>query len=325
MEVRIQNGRYFHKTCKQDFKMDTPITGSDFAQLRAFLAVAGCLSFSRAADQLGVSPSALSQMVRAFEQSVGVRLLNRTTRSVALTDAGDALYRRLVPAMSDLGAALEGVGQYRDQPAGLVRVHSFRSAAALYLEPVLASFASAYPDVTLDITLDDSVAELVSGGYDVAIRIGEVIERDMVAVRLGSDMRQVAAAAPSYVERFGLPATPRDLVAHRCIRWRWPGRSGTYHWEFWEKGAWFEVAVDGPLIVNDKETALRAALDGVGIAFLSDWRIASLVEQGLLVTMLETWSAPFPGHHLCYPRQRQMAPALRAFIDHVREHAARLA
>ena len=304
--------------------MNASLTGSDFAQLRAFLAVAGYLSFSRAADQLGVSPSALSQMVRAFEQSVGVQLLNRTTRSVALTDAGGRLYHRLVPAMGELGAALEDIGQYRERPAGLVRIHSFRSAAALYLDPILAGFANLYPDVTLDITLDDSVAELVGGGYDAAIRIGEVIERDMVAVRLGADMRQLAAAAPSYAERFGLPATPRDLVDHRCIRWRWPGRSGTYHWEFCEKGVWFEVAVDGPLIVNDKETALRAALDGVGIAFLSDWRIAPLVERGSLVTTLEEWSAPFPGHHLCYPRQRQMSPALRAFIDHVREHAARL-
>lgn len=304
--------------------MEAPLTGSDFAQLRAFLAVAGSLSFSRAADTLGVSPSALSQMVRAFEQSVGVRLLNRTTRSVALTEAGDTLYRRLAPAVADLGAALQDIGHYRERPAGLVRVHSFRSAAALYLDPILASFGEAYPDVTLDITLDDSVAELVAGGYDAALRIGEVIERDMIAVRLGPDIRQIAVAAPAYLERFGRPATPRELIEHRCIRWRWPGRSGTYHWEFWEKGAWFEVAVDGPLIVNDKETALRATLDGLGIAFLSDWRIAEAVSQGLLVPMLEEWSAPFPGHHLCYPRQRQMAPALRVFIDHVREHAAGL-
>jgi DNA-binding transcriptional LysR family regulator len=304
--------------------MEAPLTGSDFAQLRAFLAVAGSLSFSRAADTLGVSPSALSQMVRAFEQSVGVRLLNRTTRSVALTEAGETLYRRLVPAVTDLGSALQDIGHYRERPAGLVRVHSFRAAAALFLDPILADFASAFPDVTLDITLDDSVAELVAGRYDAALRIGEVIERDMIAVRLGPDIRQIAVAAPSYVERFGLPATPRELVEHRCIRWRWPGHSGTYLWEFWEKGTWFEVAVDGPLIVNDKELALRAALDGVGIAFLSDWRIAQEVSQGLLVPMLEDWSAPFPGHHLCYPRQRQMAPALRVFIDHVRDHAKSL-
>jgi DNA-binding transcriptional LysR family regulator len=320
---KIQNGRNHHKTCKRNLKMDMSLTGSDFAQLRAFLAVAGSLSFSRAADALGVTPSALSQMVRAFEQAVGVRLLNRTTRSVALTDAGATLYRRLAPAVADLGAALEDVGRYRERPAGTVRVHSFRSAAVLFLEPILASFAAAYPDVTLDITLDDSVAELVAGGYDAAIRIGEVIERDMVAVRLGPDIRQIAVAAPAYVERFGMPATPRELVEHRCIRWRWPGHAGTYLWEFWQNGAWFEVAVDGPLIVNDKEAALRAALDGIGIAFLSDWRIAPLVAEGALVPMLEEWSAPFPGHHLCYPRQRQMAPALRAFIDHVREHAAR--
>ena len=304
--------------------MEASLTGSDFAQLRAFLAVAGSLSFSRAADALGVSPSALSQMVRSFEQSVGVRLLNRTTRSVALTEAGEILYRRLVPAVTDLGAALEDIGHYRERPAGLVRVHSFRSAAALYLEPILAGFGEAYPDIVLDITLDDSVAELVAGGYDAALRIGEVIERDMIAVRLGPDIRQIAVASPSYVARYGLPATPRDLVGHRCIRWRWPGRSGTYHWEFSEKGAWFEVAVEGPLIVNDKETALRAALDGAGIAFLSDWRVAEAVSRGLLVPMLEDWSAPFPGHHLCYPRQRQMAPALRAFIDQVRAHAKSL-
>lgn len=304
--------------------MDASLTGSDFAQLRAFLAVAGSLSFSRAADALGVSPSALSQMVRAFEQSVGVRLLNRTTRSVALTEAGETLYRRLVPAVTDLGLALQDIGHYRERPAGLVRVHSFRAAATLFLDPILAGFADAYPDVTLDITLDDSVAELVAGRYDAALRIGEVIERDMIAVRLGPDIRQIAVAAPSYVERFGRPATPRELVEHRCIRWRWPGHSGTYLWEFWEKDAWFEVAVDGPLIVNDKEMALRAALDGVGIAFLSDWRIAQEVSQGLLVPMLEDWSAPFPGHHLCYTRQRQMAPALRVFIDYVREHSKTL-
>jgi len=304
--------------------MEASLTGGDFAQLRAFLAVAGSLSFSRAADALGVSPSALSQMVRAFEQSVGIRLLNRTTRSVALTDAGETLYRRLAPAVADLGAALQDISHYRERPAGIVRVHSFRSAATLYLDPILAGFAAAYPEVTLDITLDDSVAEIVAGGYDAALRIGEVIERDMIAVRLGPDIRQIAVAAPSYVDRSGLPATPRDLIEHRCIRWRWPGRSGTYHWEFWEKGAWFEVAVDGPLIVNDKETALRAALDGVGIAFLSDWRVAEAISQGFLVPMLEEWSAPFPGHHLCYTRQRQMAPALRAFINHVREHSAGL-
>lgn len=303
--------------------MDIPISASDFAQLRAFLAVGESSSFSRAADRLGVTPSALSQLVRAFEERVGVRLLNRTTRSVALTDAGRTLFQRLSPAVSDMGAALGDIGRYRDSPTGMVRVHASLYAGELYLEPALASFHAAFPDVTLDITVEDEAVDLVAGGFDVAIRIGELIDRDMIAVRLGPDLRQIAIASPAYVEQRGIPASPRDLVAHRCIRWRWPGHSGTYNWEFWENGGWFEVAVDGPLIVNSKEMAVKAAIDGIGIAFTPSGLAAAAIAEGKLVAMLERWAGPFPGHHLCYPRQRQMAPALRAFIDHIREQAAR--
>jgi DNA-binding transcriptional LysR family regulator len=303
------------------FGMDPVISSSDFGQVRAFVTVGETLSFSRAAETLGVSPSALSQLVRGFEARVGVRLFNRTTRSVSLTDAGERLFQRVRPAVVELGAAVGQVRRQGERPAGVVRVVSFHSAAELYLRPMLASFHAAYPEVVLDITLDDAVGDFVGQGFDVALRLGEVIEKDMVAVRLGPDLRQIAVASPDYLAHHGAPMTPRDLVDHRCIRWRWPGTTTPYHWEFWQDGGWFEVAVDGPLIVNSKALALDAALDGIGIAFAVDQRVERYVAEGRLVPLLEAWCAPFPGLFLGYPRQRQMAPALRAFIDHVRAAA----
>lgn len=299
--------------------MDDLLSGSDYNQLRAFIAVGELLSFSRAAEMLGVSPSALSQMVRGFEERVGTRLLNRTTRSVALTEAGESLFHRVRPAVSEIGNAIGQVRLYQERPAGTVRVHAFRSAAAAFIEPMLPHFAKAYPDIVLDITFDDTVVDMVAGGFDAAIRIGEVIERDMIAVRLGPELRQIAVAAPGYVAAYGQPSHPRDLVNHRCIRWRWPGRVAPYAWEFSEGGVWFEVTVGGPLIVNDKAMARRAALLGIGIAFPVEETVADDISAGRLVPLLEAWSAPFPGMFLCYPRQRQMAPALRAFIDSVRK------
>lgn len=301
--------------------MDPLLSGSDYNQLRAFVAVGELLSFSRAAEALAVSPSALSQMVRGFEERVGIRLLNRTTRSVALTDAGQNLFRRVRPAVAELGEAIGQIRLYRERPAGTVRIHTFRSAAETYIEPILPAFTREFPDVVLDIALDDEVVDVVAGGFDAAIRIGEVIERDMVAVRLGPDLRQIAVAAPAYLAGHGRPEHPRDLVDHVCVRWRWPGHMTPYAWEFFEDGSWFEVAVDGPLISNDKEFALRATLAGLGIGFVVEGTAAGHIEAGRLVPLLESWSAPFPGHFLCYPQQRQMAPALRAFIDAVRARA----
>lgn len=298
--------------------MDSLISSGDFGQLRAFVAVAAALNFSRAAEKLGVSSSALSQMVRSLEERVGVRLLNRTTRNVSLTEAGEQLFQRVKPAVEELALALGQTSQYGERLAGVVRVHCFRLAAERFLRPVLRSFHEAYPDVVLDITLDDEVVDVVAGGYDVAIRIGEVIERDMIAIKLGPDLRQIAVASPDYLARRGTPQHPRELTSHQCIGWRWPGHERPYDWEFWENGKWFEVAVEGPIIANSKEFVLQAALDGLGIAFATDLLIGAHISTGRLVPLLEPWSAPFPGYYLCYPAQRQMAPALRAFIDAVR-------
>ncbi len=294
------------------------LSTSDFGQLRAFVAVGEELSFSRAAASLGVSPSALSQMVRGFEERVGLRLLNRTTRSVSLTEAGETLLQRVRPAVVDLGAAVEQVRQSRERPAGRVRVHCFRVAANLFLMPMLRSFTDIYPDIVLDITLDDAVVDMVRGGYDAAIRVGEVIERDMIAVRLGPDLRQIVVASPDYLARHDTPADPADLKHHRCIRWHWPGHATPYDWEFWDGERWFEVAVDGPLIVNSRDLERQAAVAGVGLAFVVEQMVTPLIDEGRLIPLLQKWSAPFPGFFLCYPEQRQMAPALRAFIDQVR-------
>ena len=302
--------------------VDATLSGGDFAHLRAFVAVGQALSFTRAAEALGVTPSALSQIVRTFEDRIGVRLLNRTTRSVSLTEAGENLLRRVAPAVAELSQAVGQARLYQERPSGTVRVHAFRSAAELYIQPILPAFRRAFPKVVLDITIDDEVVDTVAAGFDAAIRIGEVIERDMIAVPLGAPLRQVPVAAPSYIAERGVPAHPRDLLAHDCIRWRWPGRTQPYRWEFFEDGDWFEVEVDGPLIVNSKEMALQAALDGVGIAFPVEWTARQAIAEGRLVAMLEAWCEPFPGHHLCFPQQRQMSPALRAFIDTVREGAA---
>jgi DNA-binding transcriptional LysR family regulator len=305
--------------------MDALPSTTDFGRLRAFVAVAETLNFTRAAEKLGVSSSALSQLVRSLEERVGVRLLHRNTRSVSLTEAGDQLLQRVRPAVEELGAALGQTSHLREQAVGAVRVHCFRSAVELYVRPILRSFAEMYPDVVLDITLDDEVVDVVAGRYDAAIRIGEVIEKDMVAIRLGPDLRQIAVASPDYLARRSAPQHPRDLLSHQCIGWRWPGHERPYKWEFLENGQWFEVAVEGPIIANSKELCLQAAIDGVGIAFPTEQQCASHIAAGRLVALLEPWSAPFPGFHLCFPAQRQMAPTLRAFIDAVRANAAQSA
>ncbi len=294
------------------------IPPNDYAALRAFAAIAEAASFTRAAKTLGVSSSALSQVVRGLEERIGCRLLNRTTRSVSLTQAGHALLRDAGPALEAIGAAFAEARNQGSRVAGVVRVHSFPIAATNCIEPMLAGFHRRFPDIVLDLTLDDAVMDPVAGGYDAAIRIGEVIERDMVAIRLGPELRQVVVASPAYLAEHGRPQTPQDLLRHRCVRWRWRGQARPYAWEFREAGRWFSVAVQGPLIVDRREFSVMAALQGIGIAFAIEQVVAPWIAAGRLVPLLEAWSGWFPGFFLCYPRQRQMAPALRAFIDALR-------
>jgi DNA-binding transcriptional LysR family regulator len=292
--------------------------GSEFTELRAFVTVAEHGNFGRAASALRISPSTLSQIIRELEERLGVRLLNRTTRSVSITEAGQRLLSRFKPAMEEMQAAVADVRNLRDRPAGTVRLHTSRSAATAVVEPMLGRFFEAFPDVILDVTVDDAVVNIVEAGFDVGIRIGELLEEDMVAVRVGDDMRQLAVASPGYLARYGRPKTPADLHSHRCINWRWPGMSGLYNWEFAENGRWFSVAVNGPLIVSHRDTALQAALQDVGIAFWGEYAVRRYIDSGELVPLLEEYSPTFPGWHLCYPKQRHTSAPVRAFVDFVR-------
>ncbi|OKO71473.1 LysR family transcriptional regulator [Bradyrhizobium sp. AS23.2] len=289
--------------------------GSDFAQLRAFVTVVARGNFARAAAELRISASTLSQTIRELETRLGVRLLNRTTRSLSLTDAGERLHARFKPAMLEMEAAVQDVATLRDTPAGTLRVHLPSVAAAAYLEPVLGRFHAAYPDIVLDVTISGSVTDIVEAGYDVGARLGEFLEADMVAVKLGGEQRQLAVASPAYIKRHGRPNTPADLLTHRCINWRQPGSTGVYRWEFVKDGRWFAVAVNGPLVVSDRNMAIAAAVQGVGIAFWAEELLRPLIKAGRLVPLLEEWCGSFPGWYVYYPKQRHVPPTVRAFVD----------
>lgn len=293
--------------------------GNDYAELRAFAAIAEHGSFVRAAAHLGLSPSALSQTIRSLEERLGVRLLNRTTRSVAPSEAGQRLLGRLQPALADLDAAVADVRSLRDTPSGMLRINTSRIAAIELIAPLLGPFHARYPDIVVDVVADDRLVDIVSGRFDAGVRLGEMLEKDMVTVRLGGEAEMMVVAAPSYLQRHGAPANPRELRGHRCISFRRPSDDSMYHWEF-ERGAEkLEVAVDGPLIVSEAEVAQRAALDGLGIAFLFGCHASEHIAAGRLVRLMAEWTPPFPGFYLYYPSRRQMPAPLRAFVEFVRE------
>ncbi|MDE3157081.1 MAG: LysR family transcriptional regulator [Acidobacteriota bacterium] len=286
--------------------------------LAAFLAVAEQRSFTRAAKELGVSPSALSHAIRGLEEQVGVRLLARTTRSVAPTDAGEQLIGRLRPALGDIHEVLDQIAGLRDRPAGRVRVLASRSAASAVLAPKLGTFARAYPDVVLEVTTtDEQRVDLVAAHFDAGIQLGEFIERDMVAVRVSLDHRAAIVGSPRYFESHPKPKSPRDLPRHQCINYR-HGSAGVYRWEFDKGKQSLAVAVNGPLVVDDVDLLIRAALDGAGLAFTLADRVAAHLASGALVRVLEDWCPPFPGYFLYYPSRRQQPAALSALIETLR-------
>ncbi len=290
----------------------------ELSVLSAFLAVAEERSFTRAARLLGVSPSALSHAIRGLEERIGVRLLARTTRSVAPTEAGEQFVARLGPALADVRGALDQVAGLRDKPAGRVRLVTSRMAARMVLAPKLARFARDYPDVLVDLTTtEESRVDLVGSGFDAGIHLGEFIERDMVAVRVSRDQRAAIVGAPSYFASHPQPKSPRDLPAHRCINFR-HGSSGVYHWEFDKGKKSLSVGVTGPLTVDDVEILIRAALDGIGLAFALEEHVATHLASHALVRVLEDWCPPFAGYFLYYPSRRQQPAALSALIETLR-------
>lgn len=289
--------------------------GREFAELTAFAAVVEHGSFVRAAAHLRISPSALSQTINQLEARLGVRLLNRTTRSVSVTAVGERLHARLAPLMSELDRAVSETAAEQGRVAGRLRINTPRTAAIGLIAPRLGRFHREHPDVVLDIIVDDALSDIVAEGFDAGIRIGELLQKDMVAIRLTGNMEMLAVAAPEYFERHGEPATPADLHAHNCINWRRPSDGSIYRWEFEKDGEEFDVAVDGSLIVNNPEVALEAALQGVGIVYTYDERIYGWIREGRLRRVLEDWSPRFPGLYLYYPSRRHVPAALRAFID----------
>jgi DNA-binding transcriptional LysR family regulator len=290
----------------------------DLGDLTAFLAVAEERSFTRAAAKLGVSQSALSHTVRRLESRLGLRLLTRTTRSVAPTEAGERLLETLRPTFDEIDARLAALTALREKPAGTIRITTGDHAAESILWPVLARVLPDYPDVRVELSIGYGLVDIVAERFDAGVRMGEQVAKDMIAVRIGPDLRMAAVAAPSYFANRPEPRTPHDLTGHACINLRLPTLGGLYAWEFEKDGRPLNVRVDGQLVFNDARFIVEAAAAGFGLAFLPEDMTADMVDEGRLVRVLQDWCPPFPGYHLYYPSRRQPSPAFTLLVEALR-------
>jgi DNA-binding transcriptional LysR family regulator len=289
----------------------------DPSDLATFLAIARHRSFRLAATELGVSASALSHALRSIEERLGVRLINRTTRSVALTEAGARLFERISPAFRDIDDALEDLNSFRGKPAGTLRFNAARQSTQLVLMPIVTKFLKAFPDVNVEIAVNDALIDMVAAGFDAGVRFGEIIAADMIAVPIGPRHRFAVVGSRGYFKTHKLPVTPHDLKDLPCIRFRFAG--GTlYRWEFERGGVEVEIDVAGPLTLNDQDLMLDAALDGAGLAFVFEAQAQDLIAKRKLVRVLADWCPAYPGFFLYYPSRRQLPAALRAFVDFAR-------
>lgn len=288
--------------------------------LNGFLAIARAKSFRRAAVELGVTPSALSHNLRALEERLDLRLVNRTTRSISLTEVGQKLFDRIEPAFRDIDDAIEELSAWGGKPIGTLRLNTALASARLELMPLLADFLAANPSVEVEIIAQTALIDTVAQGYDAGVRFGERIAADMIAVPIGRRRRFAVVGSPAYFERWPKPAHPRDLIGLPCVRYRFE-RGDDYHWEFERAGEELEIAVDGPFTTNEHELMLSAALDGIGLAFVFEEMVADLVAAGRLERVLGDWCPYWPGLYLYYPSRRQMPSPLRAFIDFARSRA----
>ena len=286
--------------------------------LRAFLVVAGERSFPRAAAQLGVSQSALSQTVRGLEARLGLRLLTRTTRSVAPTEAGERLLRSVGPRLEEIDAEFAALSALREKPAGTIRITADEHAARSVLWPALARLLPGYPDIKVEIVVDYGLTDIVAGRYDAGVRLGGIVARDMVAVRIGPEMRMAVVGAPSYLAGRPQPRSPQDLSGHACINLRLPTYGGLYAWELEKDGRELRVRVEGQLVFTSIALILDAALAGFGLAYLPEDQVRPHLADGRLVRVLADWCPPFPGYHLYYPSRRQHTPAFSLLVDALR-------
>ena len=289
------------------------ISGADLAP---FLAVARHGNFRRAAAEMGCTPSALSHALRALEDRLDLRLFNRTTRSVALTDAGRRLFERVAPAFRDIEDALEDLNAFRGKPIGRLRINSARASAQMVLLPRVTSFLAENPGVQVELAIDNAAIDMVSAGFDAGVRFGEIVAQDMVAVPLGPRQRSAIVASPAFFERHRKPVAPQELRELPCILLRFSdGR--LYHWEFERGGIEVAIEVEGALTLDDPDLAIEAALDGAGIAYAFEEQVSALLASHRLVRVLEEWCPYYPGFYLYYPSRRQMPAVLRAFVDHL--------
>jgi DNA-binding transcriptional LysR family regulator len=288
--------------------------------LLAFLAVARERSFTRAAAKIGVSQSALSHTIRGLEERLRLRLLTRTTRSVSPTEAGERLLETVGPRFEEIEAELAALGELREKPAGTIRITATDHAASTILWPKLARILPRYPDLKLEITVEQSLTDIVAGRYDAGVRLGEQVAKDMIAVRIGPDERMAVVGAPAYFDRRPIPKRPQDLVAHDCINLRLPTLGGLYAWEFEKGKRELKVRVEGQLVLNSSGLMLSAALDGFGLACVPEDLVRARIAEGKLIRVLADWCPPFPGYHLYYPSRRQPTPAFALVVEALRYH-----
>jgi DNA-binding transcriptional LysR family regulator len=294
---------------------------TDLNDLVAFLAVARERSFTRAAARLGVSQSALSQTLRGLEARLGLRLLTRTTRSVAPTEAGERLLRAAGPRLDEINAELAALSELRETPSGTIRITAHDHAVRTILWPALERLLPGYPDIRVEIIVDYGLTDIVAERYDAGIRAGEIVAKDMVAVRIGPDLRMAVVGAPSYLSGQPRPKTPQDLTAHRCINLRLPTHGGFYAWEFEKAGRELRVRVEGQLVFNESDLMLDAALASFGLAYLPEDQVQAHLADGRLVRVLADWCPPYSGYHLYYPSRRQPTPAFAVLVDALRYKA----
>lgn len=288
--------------------------GSEFAELRAFIEVVEHGNFSRAATYLGLAPSTLSQTIRSLEERFGVRLLQRTTRSLSLTEAGEHLLARIRPAFEELHAAVESINDFRDAPMGTLRLSVSFIPAQMILAPMLKDFLTAYPAINLDIDVDNANIDIVKGRFDAGIRYGRLIAQDMVMVKASTPSRIIAVASPEYLAKHGMPKTPQDLQSHACIRYRL-GDQQLLIWSFEKSKKKIEVAVSGPLIVNNIDLMVKATCDGIGISYMAETYMSQDIAQGRLIPMLTDWSPTYDSWYLYYASRKHLSAPLKAFIQ----------
>lgn len=289
----------------------------NFADFATFIAVARHRSFRAAGDELGLSSSAISHAIKQLEQRLKIRLFNRTTRSVSLTEAGSNLYERLRPAFDEINTMLDEMNCFRDTPMGTLKINAARQATRLFLMPLVAGFVRLYPDLKVEITTDDSLANIVQQEFDAGVRLSAIVEKDMIAVPLGPPVKLSVVATPDYFAQHGKPAHPRDLVNHQCVVFRFPsGRP--YHWEFEGPEGRLEVASSGNIVLDDMDAELDAVLMGAGAGYLFYDQVKPYLESGQLVSVLDEWLPERPGFQLYYPNRQYMSCGLRAFLDYIK-------